>query len=91
VLVIGRRHLLADRKVSPATAKLALVAIDSFYAWLGLGTPDVDRVVVGRRRTAPRALNEDQQRRLLRAAEGDLRRRGRAPADGPGPGRGYRR
>jgi hypothetical protein len=53
VLVIGRRHLLADRKVSPATAKLAPVAIDSFYAWLGLGTPDVDRVVVGRRRTAP--------------------------------------
>ncbi len=44
-----RRHLLAERKASPATAKLALVAIDSFYAWLGLGAPDVARFAVGRR------------------------------------------
>jgi site-specific recombinase XerD len=64
-----RRHLLAERKTSPATAKLALVAIDSFYTWLGLGAPDVTRVAAGRRRTAPRALDQDQQRRLLRAAE----------------------
>jgi hypothetical protein len=42
-------HLLAERKASPATAKLALVAIDSFYAWLGLGAPDVTRVAIGRR------------------------------------------
>ena len=64
-----RRHLLTKRQASPATAKLALVAIDSFYAWLGLGAPDVARGAVGRRRTAPRALDQDQQRRLLRAAE----------------------
>jgi integrase/recombinase XerC len=64
-----RRHLLTERQASPATARLALVAIDSFYAWLGLGAPDVARGAVRRRPTAPRALDQDQQRRLLRAAE----------------------
>ncbi|HEV2450736.1 MAG TPA: tyrosine-type recombinase/integrase [Streptosporangiaceae bacterium] len=45
------------------------MAIDSFYTWLGLGSPRVDRGTAERRRTAPRALNEHEQRQLLRAAE----------------------
>jgi integrase/recombinase XerC len=63
-----RRRLLTDRR-APSTVKLALVAVNSFYTWLGLGPARVDRVNISRRRTAPRALNNDQQRRLLRAAE----------------------
>lgn len=64
-----RRHLLTERTVAESTARLALVAIDSFYTWLGLGAPDVPRVSATKRRTAPRALGQGDQRRLLRAAE----------------------
>lgn len=64
-----RRHLLAERKAAASTARLALVALESFYTWLGLGAANVARVEAPRRRTAPRALDANGQRRLLRAAE----------------------
>lgn len=64
-----RRHLLTERKTAESTARLAMVAIESFYTWLGLGAPDAPKVTATRRRTAPRALGEAAQRRLLRAAE----------------------
>lgn len=64
-----RRHLLTERKAAESTARLALVAIESFYTWLGLGAPDAPKVAATRRRTAPRALGEADQRRLLRLAE----------------------
>jgi integrase/recombinase XerC len=63
-----KRHLLATG-ASMATVKLALVSLESFYTWLGLGPPNIARLTGARRRTAPRALTVEQQRRLLRAAE----------------------
>jgi integrase/recombinase XerC len=64
-----RRHLLTERKTAESTARLAMVAIESFYTWLGLGAPDAPKVTATRRRTAPRALGEADQRKLLRSAE----------------------
>lgn len=46
---------------------LALAALDSFYTHLGLGRPVVRREELPAR--APKALPEEQQRRLLRMAE----------------------
>ena len=51
----------------PASVNLALAALDSFYTHLRLGRPVVRREELPAR--APRALAEEQQRRLLRMAE----------------------
>jgi site-specific recombinase XerD len=62
-----KRHLKAVERWKPASVNLALAALDSFYTELGLGRPVVRREELPAR--APRALTEEQQRRLLRMAE----------------------
>jgi integrase/recombinase XerC len=62
-----KRHLKAVERWKPASVNLALAALDSFYAQLGLGRPVVRREDLPAR--APRALSDEQQRRLLRIAE----------------------
>jgi site-specific recombinase XerD len=66
-----KRHLKAVERWKPSSVNLALAALDSFYTQLGLGRPVVRREELPAK--APRALSEEQQRRLLRIAE-------RAPA-----------
>jgi integrase/recombinase XerC len=66
-----KRHLKAVERWKPSSVNLALAALDSFYTRLGLGRPVVRREELPAK--APRALSEEQQRRLLRIAE-------RAPA-----------
>ncbi len=66
-----KRHLKAVERWKPASVNLALAALDSFYVQLGLGRPVVRREDLPAK--APRALTEEQVRRLLRMAE-------RAPA-----------
>jgi site-specific recombinase XerD len=66
-----KRHLKAVERWKPASVNLALAALDSFYTQLGLGRPVVRREDLPAR--SPRALSEEQQRRLLRMG-------GRAPA-----------
>jgi integrase/recombinase XerC len=66
-----KRHLKAVERWKPASVNLALAALDSFYTQLGLGRPVVRREELPK--SAPRAITEEQQRRLLRMAE-------RAPA-----------
>jgi Phage integrase, N-terminal SAM-like domain len=61
-----RRYLQVERKAA-ATVNLALASLDALYRWLGLGRPNVRREKPAQ--AAPRALDEDAQRRLLRAAE----------------------
>jgi site-specific recombinase XerC len=63
--------LKAVERWKPASVNLALASLDTFYTQLGLGRPVVRREELSR--SAPRAITEDQQRRLLRMAE-------RAPA-----------
>jgi hypothetical protein len=62
-----KRHLKAVQRWKPASVNLALAALDSFYTQLGLGRPVVRREELPA--SAPRALAEEQQRRLLRMAE----------------------
>src|SRR5436190_3056777 len=62
-----KRHLKAVERWKPASVNLALAALDSFYTQLGLGRPIVRREDLPA--SAPRALTEEQQRRLLRMAE----------------------
>jgi integrase/recombinase XerC len=62
-----KRHLKAVERWKPASVNLALAALDSFYAQLGVGRPVVRREDLPAK--APRALTEEQQRRLLRLAE----------------------
>jgi site-specific recombinase XerD len=62
-----KRHLKAVERWKPASVNLALAALDSFYTQLGLGRPVVRREDLPA--SAPRALAEEQQRRLLRMAE----------------------
>src|SRR3954465_8221391 len=62
-----KRHLKAVQRWKPASVNLALAALDSFYTQLGLGRPVVRREDLPA--SAPRALTEQQQRRLLRMAE----------------------
>jgi integrase/recombinase XerC len=66
-----KRHLKVVERWKPASVNLALAALDSFYTQLGLGRPVVRREELSK--SAPRAITEEQQRRLLRMAE-------RAPA-----------
>lgn len=63
-----RRHLQVERKAAASTVNLALASLDALYRCLGLGRPNVRREKPAQ--AAPRALDEDGQRRLLRAAEG---------------------
>src|SRR4051812_35341074 len=62
-----KRHLKAVERWKPASVNLALAALDSFYTQLELGRPVVRREDLPA--SAPRALAEEQQRRLLRMAE----------------------
>ncbi|MGA2928271.1 MAG: tyrosine-type recombinase/integrase [Solirubrobacteraceae bacterium] len=70
-----KRHLKVKRGWKPASVNLALAAVDHFNRFLGLGPANVKREPL--RQTAPRALAEDRQRALLRAAE-DSKPRDRA-------------
>jgi site-specific recombinase XerD len=62
-----RRHLQVERKAAASTVNLALASLDALYRSLGLGRPNVRREKPAQ--GAPRALDENGQRRLLRAAE----------------------
>lgn len=62
-----RRQLLTVDKAAIATIEVALSAIGSFYDWLGLGKPNVKRTRPPK--TAPKSLEGDQLRRVMRAAE----------------------
>jgi integrase/recombinase XerC len=62
-----KRHLKVVERWKPASVNLALAAVDSFYIQLGLGRPVVRREELPK--SAPRAITEEQQRRLLRMAE----------------------
>src|SRR3954471_6726315 len=63
-----KRHLKLERRWAPSSVNLALAAVDHFNRFLGLGAAVVAREQVAQ--AAPRALGEDDQRALLRAAEG---------------------
>jgi hypothetical protein len=63
-----KRHLKLERRWAPSSVNLALAAVDHFNHFLGLGPAVVARDQVAQ--AAPRALCEDDQRALLRAAEG---------------------
>ncbi|MCA1678935.1 MAG: tyrosine-type recombinase/integrase [Actinobacteria bacterium] len=62
-----KRHLKLERGWAPSSVNLALAAIDHFNRFLGLGPAIVTRERLAQ--SAPRALDEDQQRDLVRAAE----------------------
>ena len=62
-----KRFLKVERGLRPASVNLALASLDSLYRCLGLGSPNVRREELPQ--AAPRALDVEQQRRLLRAAE----------------------
>jgi integrase/recombinase XerC len=62
-----KRHLKAVERWKPASVNLALAALDSFYTQLGLGRPIVRREELSK--AAPRAITEEEQRRLLRIGE----------------------
>lgn len=62
-----KRHLKAVQGWKPASVNLALASLDSFYTQLGLGRPIVRREDLPK--SSPRAITEEQQRRLLRMAE----------------------
>lgn len=56
-----------SRGLGPASVNQALAAMDNLFRFLGLGAAIVRREELPR--AAPRALELDQQRALLRAAE----------------------
>ena len=62
-----KRHLKVERGWAPSSVNLALAATDHFNRFLGLGPAVVTRERLAQ--TAPRALDEEQQRDLLRGAE----------------------
>ncbi len=61
-----KRYLKLERGWAPSSVNLALAAIDHFNRFLGLGPAMVTRERLAR--SAPRTLDEQQQRDLLRAA-----------------------
>ena len=63
-----KRHLKAVERWKPSSVNLALAALDSFYTQRGLGRPIVRREELSK--SAPRAITVEEQRRLLRIAEG---------------------
>ena len=62
-----KRFLKTKRRLSPASVNQALAAIDNFYRSRAIGRPDVGREPAAQ--AAPRALDEDDQRQLLRAVD----------------------
>jgi integrase/recombinase XerC len=62
-----RRHMKVDRGLSPASVNQALAGMDHLFRFLGLGAAIVRREELPR--SAPRALDVEQQRLLLQAAE----------------------
>ena len=62
-----KRHLKVDRGWKPASVNLGLAAVDHFNRFLGLGPANVKRESLAQ--AAPKALEVEQQRELLRAAE----------------------
>jgi integrase len=86
-----RACLLTVAKAAPATVNVSLAALVALGECLGRGAPDVARVDQPAR--APRALGEDEARRLLRAARRTGSTRGRAllALCCPGPGCGWPR
>jgi hypothetical protein len=67
-----KRYLKVERGWTPSSVNLALAATDHFNRFLGLGPAVVTRERLAQ--AAPRALDEEQQRDLLRAAEQATRR-----------------
>jgi integrase len=67
-----KRYLKVERGWAPSSVNLALAATDHFNRFLGLGPAVVTRERLAR--GAPRALDERQQRDLLRSAEHATRR-----------------
>jgi len=62
-----KRHMKVDRGFSPASVNQALAGMDHLFRFLGLGAAIVRREELPR--SAPRALDVEQQRLLLQAAE----------------------
>lgn len=62
-----KRHVLTVEHLSPASVNLALAAIDNACTYMGIPPARVTREALPKR--APRALTEDEIRRVLRAAE----------------------
>jgi len=62
-----KRHVKVARGLSPASVNQALAALDHLFRFLGLGAAIVGREELPR--AAPRALDVEQQRALLQAAE----------------------
>ncbi len=62
-----KRWLQIERRLAPRSVNLGLASLDSFFTVLGLGQPRVRREQLPQ--AAPRALDQAEQRQLLRAAE----------------------
>ena len=62
-----KRWVKQHRGWSPASVNQALAAIDNFYQSRSMGSPNVDREQLPQ--VSPRALDESEQRMLLRAVE----------------------
>ena len=62
-----KRYMKVDRGLSPASVNQALAGMDHLFRFLGLGAAIVRREELPR--SAPRALDVEQQRLLLQAAE----------------------
>jgi integrase/recombinase XerC len=62
-----KRWLQIERRLAPSSVNLGLASLDSFFTMLGLGQPRVRREHLAQ--AAPRALDQAEQRRLLRAVE----------------------
>jgi site-specific recombinase XerD len=73
-----KRHVKTAKRWAPASVNQALAAIDNFYRSLAVGRPDVAREELPQ--VAPRALDEGDQRRFLRAVEASASARDRAIA-----------
>jgi integrase/recombinase XerC len=58
-----KRHMKVDRGLSPASVNQALAGMDHLFRFLGLGAAIVRREELPR--SAPRALDVEQQRLLL--------------------------
>jgi site-specific recombinase XerD len=73
-----KRFAKTKKRWGPASVNQALAAIDNFYRSLGAGRPDVAREELAQ--TAPRALDEAQQRTFLRFVAASPSARDRAIA-----------
>jgi integrase/recombinase XerC len=62
-----KSHLKIQRQAQPTSVNLTLAALDNFYRFLELGTPQVRREDLPQ--VAPRALEPEEQKRFLRAVE----------------------